>query len=589
MNRPSPGLWFRTLRQARGSQILHRSLRLGRQALDDSRARVFRSSHGSWKGPSQAPALAPELPKPLFEARPYLVNSVGGATRARFSGLERALDPPIDWKPRHGLPALRLPCFQLHGMEYLESLDDALFARVVEDWMRSNPRHARRAWYAAWHPYPLSVRIVVWLQEIARRGTRLQPALVQCMTASLADQTRHLARELEHDLGGNHLVKNAKALLWCARALNHPESQRWRRRGRGLLDRILRDQLLGDGTHFERSPAYHAQVMADLLECREVLREGSLRNRLDAALDAMANALAQLTHPDGYPSQFNDGGLTMAYPADLVLRVHESRGGRPPISKAVFALGQAGFFGARDGGDLVLVDCGAIAPDALPAHGHGDALSFEWSLDGQRILVDPGSSEYEASPRRAWERSTRAHNTVTVDDADQGEFWSRFRLGRRARVVLEDYRASPSGFFLQGSHDGFALQDGAPRHERRLRVIPSAIEVEDEVRGGAGQPVRARLLLHPDVVATLDDQGCRFVRASTTARLDCPHPLRLEQAWWSPDLGHRIPTRQLVIEYGDAPCRGSFCLAAVRSGPRAQLAQERVPGSSAGEGAGVPV
>ena len=314
-----------------------------------------------------------------------------------------------------------------------------------------------------------------------------------------------------------------------------------------------------------------------------------LRNRLDAALDAMADALAHLTHPDGLPSQFNDGGLTMAYPASEVLLVHENKGGRPPLSKTVFALGQAGFFGARDGGDLVLIDCGAIAPDALPAHGHGDALSFEWSLGGQRFLVDPGSSEYEASARRAWERSTRAHNTLTVDDADQGEFWSRFRLGRRARVVLDDYRASESSFNLQGSHDGFALQAGAPRHERRFQVTPSTIEVEDEVLGGDGQPVRARLLLHPQVSVTLDDQGCRLERGSSAARLECAHSLRVEEAWWSPDLGRRMPTRQLVIEYGRAPCRGFFRLAAIRSGSLARIERKIVPELGAGGSADIQV
>jgi len=32
--------------------------------------------------------------------------------------------------------------------------------------------------------------------------------------------------------------------------------------------------------------------------------------------------------------------------------------------------------------------------------------------------------------------------------------------------------------------------------------------------------------------------------------------LRVERAWWSPDIGVRIPTSRLVIELPPAPCRG---------------------------------
>jgi uncharacterized heparinase superfamily protein len=314
--------------------------------------------------------------------------------------------------------------------------------------------------------------------------------------------------------------------------------------------------------HFERSPAYHLQVFADLLECRSILSAGRLRDHLDSRLDAMAVVACDLTHPDGNPGQFNDGGLPMARPAAECLALHERQGGRPPRPRPVFACKDAGLFGARRGRDLVLVDCGILAPDHLPAHGHGDALAFEWSLDGRRLVVDAGSSEYEPGATRAWERGTSAHNTVTVGDADQGEFWSSFRLGHRPRVRLEDFTALPTGFELRGSHDGFARQAGAPRHERRLHAEPHAIEVEDLVHGGDGQPVRARLLLHPEVEVTREEGAWRLSRETAHARLRCDHPLRIESAWWSPELGRRLPTRQLVLDYGPAPCRGGFSLRA---------------------------
>ena len=60
--------------------------------------------------------------------------------------------------------------------------------------------------------------------------------------------------------------------------------------------------------HFERSPAYHAQVFADVLECyAELDRSVNGAEWLAPLLARMATALDGVTHPDGMISLFNDG------------------------------------------------------------------------------------------------------------------------------------------------------------------------------------------------------------------------------------------------------------------------------------------
>src|SRR5690606_41051676 len=57
-------------------------------------------------------------------------------------------------------------------------------------------------------------------------------------------------------------------------------------------------------------------------------------------------------------------------------------------------------------------------------------------LEFRRVLFRSGISTYQISPRRDYERSTKAHNTVTIDDQDTAEVWSGFRVGRRPTVNL---------------------------------------------------------------------------------------------------------------------------------------------------------
>ena len=52
-------------------------------------------------------------------------------------------------------------------------------------------------------------------------------------------------------------------------------------------------------------------------------------------------------------------------------------------------------------------------------HGHADALSITVNSDGRPLLIDPGACEY-VGPERDIFRGTRSHNTLMVDNADQG-------------------------------------------------------------------------------------------------------------------------------------------------------------------------
>ena len=64
-----------------------------------------------------------------------------------------------------------------------------------------------------------------------------------------------------------------------------------------------------------------------------------------------------------------------------------------------------------------------------------EMLFFEFSCSGQRVLIDPGVFEYDEGELRAFSRSTLNHNTVSLDNKDQSDFWKSFRVGRRAKII----------------------------------------------------------------------------------------------------------------------------------------------------------
>lgn len=490
-------------------------------------------------GPLERAAAAPA---PLLAPRETPCRRTPDGWRFEFLGRAVAMGPRIDWSA----PADQLWRMNLHYMEYLEALGDEHAGEAIAQWIEANPPYAPGSPAASWSAYALSLRAVVWMQQLAAR-----PALAASAPAaedSLARQLVYLERHLETDVGGNHLIKNLKALLWGSAFFEGAAADRWRRTGLALLRRELDLQFPADGVHFELSPAYHCQVFADLLEIRHALGTDPLGGALDAALERAAPAVADLTHPDGRIAQFGDAGLHMAYAPTECLDAFARIYGRAPEPRRVFAFRDAGYFGAREGGDCVIVDAGPIAPDRLPAHGHGDALSFEWSLAGSRIVVDQGVFEYVAGEKRHASRTASFHNTLTAGEGDQAEFFGAFRSARRAVVRVLEFRETEGGFLLEAEQDGFRRTAGGPLHRRRFDASPRRIRIEDRLSGAPAGPVRARLLLAPDAEAeALPSGAVRIICGKATALVAGSGPIAIEQARWWPDMGVERPTVRLVM------------------------------------------
>ncbi len=445
---------------------------------------------------------------------------------------------------------------RLHYMEYLESLPEDVVPALIEAWIAGNPRRRPGALRFSWRPYNLSIRVVSWLQEIARRRREVANDRWWRIRDSLVEQLALLERFLETDIRGNHIVRNIRALLWGGAMLRGPAAERWRRLGSALLEAELEEQILPDGVHYERSPSYHCQVLGDFLDCRAVLGPGPLRERLDERLREMMRALPLLTHPDGRVALFNDASLTMARFPDELERGYEALLGPPPAPpRGAFALPEAGYFGWRGESELFILDCGPLGPDYLIGHGHCDMLSFEWSVGGRRIVVDQGVYQYLPDRRRHISRGTAFHNTLAVEGAEQSDIYGAFRCGRRARAELLQFEKGEGGFRFHGRHDGFRILPGAPLHERLVeRSGEGAYRIRDRLTADPGRRAAIGLLLHPDCeIERSAPDRLRIRRSPVVVEIRADAPIAIEEAVWYPDLFLERPSRRLRVPIAPPP------------------------------------
>lgn len=472
--------------------------------------------------------------------------SMTGPSRAKLLNREREIASPASWNDPG---SERLWLYHLHYFDDLCAEGAASrkdwHRALIGRWLAENPGPLG----AGWEPYPIARRTVNWIKW-ALAGNELDAGA----RASLAAQADYLERRLETHLLGNHLLADAKALVFAGASFSGPEAERRLALGERLLREQWDEQILSDGGHFERSPMYHALILEDALDVLNLARAfglETLEGRARAAAAALLDFLPAAMHPDGEIAFFNDAAFGMApsprelfdYARRLGLKVPDAPGtlsaARPDFGLWAFAAGET----------RLIMNAGAIGPDYLPGHAHCGTLSYELSVGGRRVAVNAGTYAY-AGPERARFRGTRAHNTVQIDGEEQHEIWADFRVARRGYPFDVKWDAGGSAPALSASHTGYMRLPGRPLHRRTAAWRGGAWVIEDRVEAMGRHTAVGSVHLHPD--ARIQEAGPERVVCASGDRLVVFEafgaPWRVEEAEYSPEFGLKTATRVLRQE-----------------------------------------
>jgi uncharacterized heparinase superfamily protein len=533
---PSAGRYWRTLRHLRASQIFYLV-----------RHRVLGGNDiGHWPEAHVAIRAYDRLPK-IREWQPGLARQIIRTGDVRFDERVPRESENIPWYAKE---IARRQMFHANYCDFLnvdlsapeesELLHRAI--RITLSWCDQNPTGTE----VGWHPFLLSLRIVNWLKFLVRNADHAEKtgygAQIDQILVKLRIQVLSLESRLERELLANHLLKNAKALVFAGTLLEAPERDRWRVVGEKLLLRQIAEQILPDGGHIERSPMYHAWILDHMLDIRNLFDScpsdvPECAAEVSNCIERMARYLGQITHPDGEIPLLNDSQLGVTRPTAQILEdagAYEVKTCEHGTEVQIFR--DTGYAVIRDlsSQSFLIFDCGRLGPDYQPGHGHSDVLSYELTLHRQRVIVDTGVSSYEPSPERYYERSTAAHNTIRVDGSEQAEIWGNFRVGRRPSVSRIRHGQFPNAQFVQGAHFGY----------RHLGVVHSRAIVHlglnswvfvDRVSGKGSHKLESFIHFYPTI-------GVRPIMDSETFSPDVTVPR------WSLEFGG---LRYVLMTFGD--------------------------------------
>ncbi|MCA9135473.1 MAG: heparinase II/III-family protein [Planctomycetales bacterium] len=553
--------WVALLRYHRPSQFGWRLYRIIQRQLRKRLPQryVFSPSHGRvrWK-PGARVAMAKIAQRRL---RLWPLRSVHAAAMAdgKFCYLNETRDLNIDssasaiqinWNP--DAPRLWRFHLQCHEdmLEIVEAKGAAAAFQIVDSWIR-DPRHRSPSGDPdAWHPFCISRRMPVWLALAASHD--LPVGLQEVFWKSVSDQLAWLCKNCEWDLGGNHLLENLTAIYLADCFLDFGDQEtRWSVETE--LMRQLADQILPSGEHYERAPTYHALMLVCTLQCIEAAKYAA-----SPSCEAMVKVAGRMTQlarwlrqPDGNMPLLSDSAREETPDLDLLFAWADDH-----VNEADFA-GETGFDGAPDywmhqsePGDRLIFDVGPLACDHLPAHGHADLLQITATISGRDAIVDTGNYQYEPGDMRTYCRRTSAHNVLQLDEREQCDVWSSFRMGRRGHPT-SIHRGQIAGYrWCSAMHDGFSCPTG-----RIVLGGDACWTIIDWFVGDRGRPLAtSRLHWHPDwqlevtdseesATAWLTDnpeKRCRITRLNLTGKLG------LHDGYYCPCFGEKVANQVLV-------------------------------------------
>lgn len=402
-----------------------------------------------------------------------------------------------------------------------------------------------RSWMKA-NPYPLGINWTstlevafrslswIWVDQLiaedpGRGRSALQSEFRAGLLPALALHGHYIDRYLSTYFSPNtHLLGEAAALFFLGTLYPEiPHAGCWKDEGWKIVLREAGRQVRPDGVYFEQSLYYHVYALDLFLYVRMLAaaNDVDIPATFDGVLHRMLNvveALAQAGPAEDFGD--DDGGRVfnprrnrtehMTDPLAVGALAHN----RDDLAAAQLTEESIWLFGKRaiaelprakkqttarsvafpNGGVYVLagpVPCSqTMVIDAGPqgegccGHGHADALSLRFTMNGLRWLVDSGTGIYMAADPKDRDtfRGTAAHNTLRIDGVDQAVPDEPFSWTEIPTTSAERWISAKTFTYFVGSHNGYERLPHAVTHRRSvLCVNGSSWLVRDVAMGSA--------------------------------------------------------------------------------------------------------
>ena len=232
-----------------------------------------------------------------------------------------------------------------------------------------------------------------------------------------------------HSSAGNHVLAESMGLIFAGLLFSeHPSSRSWLSKGLKIFELEVDRQINHTGYGLEGASNYLIQIIEYAFLCEALLKayKRDIPQKISKALERGLKEVRSIYEKMGFMPIIgdSDSSFAVSFLFNEIFNKQERSSGYEANTHllAIADVSQP----------LSLIFCnGPLGMAPTYGHGHAHALSIQLFFNDEPVLSDPGTYSYTGHPSwREYFRSTKAHNTINVNDKDQAQqellfLWSK--------------------------------------------------------------------------------------------------------------------------------------------------------------------
>lgn len=439
------------------------------------------------------------------------------------------------------------------------------YCNQILDWIKHNPVRYGPNWAVSME---VGIRISNWIVALLYfvKSSEMKDTFMWVLLKSIEEHGRHIMSNLENIslTTSNHYMGNIVGLYFLSILTpGLKKSKKWEAFAKRELEREILRQTFDDGWHFESSTAYHRLVTEMFLyaflmaEYIDKPFSENYRHRLKKMIEVIGEAMK----PDGMIPQIgdNDSGRFLVFRADrdpdslnikyLFELANRSLKIKPNINgHASIRFKYAGRYILRNDHMYLMIVAGPKGTAGLGSHAHNDILSIELNVDGEDLLVDPGTGCYTADPiKRNNFRSISQHSSLYWEGLEPCSLQKGiFMLQEEGNLIVEkcELGVEEDLFSAIYEYNGYFH-----RREIHFKKLEEEIIIKDTC---SHTGAILSFVCAPSIKPILNNSG--FIISKTVFSFDSFKSIDIRTSQYSPSYGKVVPNKVIYIRLSSKTC-----------------------------------
>ena len=342
-----------------------------------------------------------------YNPNPFLLSIITSYKDQSFKVSE--VDPNVFW-----LEDKKKETEQIHNFFWLNLIDRKTdhkkLKKIIYIWMLRNSKYKQKIWEAS----TLSARVISWILNIDIILNNSTFEFKKNFLDCIISQTNHLKKNIKFE---NDLTKKIEILTAIIlTGLVFKEYEENYNNGIKELETLIKICFDKNGFPLSRNPRELVFFSKYLIFCKEIIKDSQkyIPEFLDDIITKNLNCIHYIKTPNNQLPLFNGANHINLDQIEKYLDEYK------PINKKEDYLG--GLFKIKHKNHFLLVDIEKPPQKKFSKNYQSGPLSFEYFLDGIKIITNSGLGNNISRKAELLSRLTACQSTLTINDTSITKF-----------------------------------------------------------------------------------------------------------------------------------------------------------------------